>query len=41
MTVRTIKVEYHANENPLKHSEKITYVGQRFQHSKNNNALTC
>ncbi len=24
-----LKVEYHANENPLKYSEKIAYVGQR------------
>ncbi len=24
-----IKVEYHANGNPLKDSEKIAYVGQR------------
>ncbi len=27
-----IKVEYHANanyENPLKHSEKLGYIGQR------------
>ncbi len=23
------KVEYHGNENPLKKSEKIAYVGQR------------
>ncbi len=23
------KVEYDANENPLKHSEKIVYIGQR------------
>ncbi len=23
------KVEYHVNENPLKYSEKIAYVGHR------------
>ncbi len=23
----SIKVEYHANKNPLKYSEKIAYVG--------------
>ncbi len=27
-----IKVEYHANENPLKNSEKIAYVGQRLMY---------
>ncbi len=27
-----LKVEYHANENPLKHSEKIAYVGQRLMY---------
>ncbi len=26
--VTPFKVEYHAHENPLKHSEKIAYVGQ-------------
>ncbi len=26
------KVEYHANENPLKYSEKIVYVGQRLMY---------
>ncbi len=26
------KVEYHANENPLKYSEKIAYVGQRLMY---------
>ncbi len=26
------KIEYHANENPLKHSEKIAYVGQRLMY---------
>ncbi len=31
----SIKVEYHANENPLKNSEKIAYVGQRFSVSNN------
>ncbi len=31
------KVEYHANENPLKNSEKIAYVGQRFNVSNNQN----
>ncbi len=28
----TVKVEYHANENPLKYSEKIAYVGQRLMY---------
>ncbi len=28
----SIKVEYHANENPLKYSEKIAYVGQRLMY---------
>ncbi len=27
------KVEYHANENPLKNYEKIAYVGQRPYHA--------
>ncbi len=27
-----LKVEYHANENPLKDSEKIAYVGQRLMY---------
>ncbi len=27
--VTNLKVEYHANENPLNNSEKIAYVGQR------------
>ncbi len=27
-----IKVEYHANENPLKKLEKIGYVGQRLMY---------
>ncbi len=27
-----LKVEYHANENPLKKSEKIAYVGQRLMY---------
>ncbi len=27
-----VKVEYHANENPLKHSEKLAYVGQRLMY---------
>ncbi len=27
-----MKVEYHANENLLKHSEKIVYVCQRLMH---------
>ncbi len=27
-----IKVEYHANENPSKHSKKIAYVGQRLMY---------
>ncbi len=27
-----INVEYHANENPLKYSEKIAYVGQRLMY---------
>ncbi len=27
-----IAVEYHANENPLKNSEKIAYVGQRLMY---------
>ncbi len=26
-------VEYHTNENPLTHSEKIAYVGQRLMYS--------
>ncbi len=26
------KVEYHANENPLKKSEKIAYLGQRLMY---------
>ncbi len=25
---QSIKVEYHSNQNPLKNSEKIAYVGQ-------------
>ncbi len=29
------KVEYHANKNPLKYSEKIAYVGQRLMFPKN------
>ncbi len=35
------KVEYHANENPLKKSEKIAYIGQRLMYPiiKNNNTL--
>ncbi len=28
-----IKVEYHANENQLKNSEKIAYIGQRLMYS--------
>ncbi len=27
-----LKVEYHANENPLKKSEKIAYVSQRLMY---------
>ncbi len=27
-----VKVEYHANENPLKNSEKIAFVGQRLMY---------
>ncbi len=27
-----IKVEYHANENPLKNPEKIAYVGERLMY---------
>ncbi len=27
-----LKVEYHANENSLKNSEKIAYVGQRLMY---------
>ncbi len=27
-----LKVEYHANENPLKILKKIGYVGQRLMH---------
>ncbi len=27
-----IKVEYHANENPLTNSEKIAYIGQRLMY---------
>ncbi len=35
------KVEYHATENPLKHSEKIAYIGQRLLYPiiKENNPL--
>ncbi len=29
---KRFKVEYYANENPLKHSEKIAYVGQRLMY---------
>ncbi len=28
-----LKVEYKANENPLKNSKKITYVGQRLMYA--------
>ncbi len=28
----SFKVEYHANENTLKNSEKIAYVGQRLMY---------
>ncbi len=27
-----LKVEYHSNENPLKHSDKIAYIGQRLMY---------
>ncbi len=39
----TLKVEYHANENQLKNSEKIVYIGERLMYPiiKNNNSLTC
>ncbi len=48
----TLKVEYHANENPLNNSEKIAYVGQRLMYpiinkiipyhaSLNKNAIMC
>ncbi len=30
--LKLIKVENHANENPLKNSEKIAYVGQRLMY---------
>ncbi len=38
-----VKVEYHANENPLKKSKKIAYVGQRLMYliMKQNNTLPC
>ncbi len=38
-----IKVEYHANENPLKQWEKIAYVGQRLMYPiiKKKITLTC
>ncbi len=29
---RRFKVEYHANENPLKNSEKIAYVDERLMY---------
>ncbi len=39
--IRCIKVEYHANANPLKNSGKIAYVGQRLMYPiiKKNNTL--
>ncbi len=39
-----IKVEYHANENPLKNVKKIAYVGQRLMYpviKKKKNTLPC
>ncbi len=29
----SFKVEYHANKNPLKSSEKIAYIGQRLMYN--------
>ncbi len=38
-----VKVEYHANENPLKILKKIAYVGQRLMYPiiKRENTLPC
>ncbi len=35
MTISIIKVEYHANENPLNNYEKIAYVSQRLMYPIN------
>ncbi len=41
--VASIKVEYHAKENPLNNSEKRVCIGQRLMYPiiKNNNTLPC
>ncbi len=38
-----LKVEYHANQNPLQNSEKIACVGQRLMYPiiKKNYTLPC
>ncbi len=36
-----VKVEYHANENPLNNSEKIEYVGQRLMYPIIKKPLPC
>ncbi len=38
-----LKVEYHSNENPLKNSDKIAYIGQRLMYPiiKKANTLPC
>ncbi len=32
---RYLKVEYHTNENPLKHSDKMAYIDQRLMYPIN------